>query len=95
MSVSFKVIIHTSVWKDRDGGWDVNDSRTVGTITVNEVNAKSIIKALRNDLNLIYESRKMRPLGQAIRSSPYIGGHIDLVHLNGRPAGFLERLEEK
>lgn len=89
---TFRVMLHET-FGNSYSGWEVNQSFSKGTIRVDRADARSIIKALR-DLDLIYDSRKMAPLGRAIRTTPYMGGHIDLCQRNGKPVGFLEKIED-
>lgn len=88
MPTTYTVLLHDT-WGNARDGWEVNQSFKNGTITVEKSTAPEIIRALR-DLGLNYDSSRMAPLGRAIRSSPYMGGHIDLNERNGKPLGFLE-----
>jgi hypothetical protein len=87
--IRFKVLLHDT-WGNAKDGWHVNQSFNKGIIEVEEATPRRIIKALR-DLGLVYHSRAMAPLGRAIRTTPYMGGHIDLCTRNGKPVGFLEK----
>ena len=90
--MKFKVLIHETYGNTKDG-WEVNQSHNAGFIEVDEATPRKIIRALR-DIGVIVDARRIQPLGQAIRSTPYMGGHIDITHRNGKPLGFLELQDE-
>jgi hypothetical protein len=88
---AFQVQTHHGVCRTREGGWESSDMTTHGTIVVDKVEARTLIRAMRG-LGLVYDGRRMASLSRAIRSTPYMGGHIDLETRTGKPAGHLRRL---
>lgn len=91
MPTTFTILTHDT-WGNAREGWDVNQSYSHGTITVDAVTPRKLISAMR-EAGLTYNSKRMACLRSAIRSTPYMGGHIDLMERNGKPVGFLQREE--
>lgn len=90
-AIAYRVLLHDT-WGNARDGWEVNQSREAGTIRLpHGGGARAVIRALR-DLGLVWDASRMAPLGSAMRSTPYVGGHVDLCESNGKPVGHLERL---
>lgn len=91
-AVAYRVRLFDT-WGNARDGWEVNDVHNGPVIRLPYGGGvRAMIRAMR-EAGLVWDSRRMMPLGEAMSSSPYMGGHIDLCQRDGKPVGQLERLE--